>query len=89
MEQKRLEQDTNTNEARDVREHQEKDTAQNEDLLKLQQLLEDKVKTNKKSEHNLRKKKLKTESEVEKWVKKYDSEMEEKETKIEAITVGV
>jgi hypothetical protein len=87
MDQKRLEQETNSNEARDIRDHQDKDTYQNDELLKLQQSLEDKVKTNKKNEHNLRKKKLKTESEVEKWVKKYDTEMEEKETKIETVTV--
>jgi chromosome segregation ATPase len=55
-------------------------------LLKLDQNLEDIVKTNKKTEQNLRKKKLKTEAEVEKWVKKYDTEMEEKETIIQEIT---
>ena len=58
-----------------------------EQLQKLQQQLDDKIKTDKKVEQNMRKKKLKTEKEVENWIHKYDHEMTDKANEIENLTV--
>ena len=63
------------------------DQGQTERLHKLEHELEDLIKESKKKEQNLRKKKLKTEKEVENWINKYDVEMTEKATEITAISV--
>jgi hypothetical protein len=56
-------------------------------INKLNDQLDELIKANKKKEQNLRKRKLKTEQEVEKWINKYDNDMQEKENEIRTITV--
>ncbi len=83
-----IEQETTINESKETQRHQEKDSFYNEEIQRLQQALEERVKANKKIEQNLRKKKLKTEKEVENWVHKYDQEMREKENEIKTLSVS-
>jgi hypothetical protein len=87
QESKSMEQDTSSKESKYHQEHRSKDAIQTEDIQKLEQQLEDIIKQNKKAEQNLRKKKLKTEKEVENWVTKYDQEMQDKENEIQSLTV--
>jgi hypothetical protein len=82
-----LEQETTINESKDIMTHQEKDQGQTEKLQHLQHDLEEFIKESKKKEQFLRKKKLKTEKEVENWINKYDAEMTEKANEISAISV--
>ncbi len=51
-----IEQETTINESKETQRHQEKDSFYNEEIQRLHQALEERVKANKKIEQNLRKK---------------------------------
>jgi len=82
---KQLETETKGQEEEDKTAFTAKDTALREELAKLKAEIASKKVENRESEEQLRKKKVKNESEVENWISKYDQDMDEKEREITAL----
>uniref|UniRef100_A0A7S3AUK7 Dynein regulatory complex protein 10 n=1 Tax=Haptolina ericina TaxID=156174 RepID=A0A7S3AUK7_9EUKA len=82
---KTLQADTKAQEEADLTNFQAKDATLREELTRLKSELQQKKTENKESEEQLRKKKIREESGVLEWVKRYDSEMEEKDKEITAL----
>ncbi|KAJ3215196.1 Chromodomain-helicase-DNA-binding protein 1-like [Clydaea vesicula] len=83
---KRLETKSKQKENNDVQKFQDKETTLCNEIESLKLQLSVELKKNREEEESLRKKKFKIESEVENWIHKFDTEMEEKQTELEDIT---
>jgi len=84
-EEKQLEAESKAAEEADGSAFSSKETALSDELKRLTAELATKRKENKESEEQLRKKKVKYESEAAQWIEKYDKDMEEKDKEISAL----
>eukprot|EP00002_Diphylleia_rotans_P009021 TRINITY_DN1902_c0_g1_i6.p1 TRINITY_DN1902_c0_g1~~TRINITY_DN1902_c0_g1_i6.p1 ORF type:complete len:466 (-),score=128.98 TRINITY_DN1902_c0_g1_i6:68-1465(-) len=80
-----LEKESKAREVADEKAFQEKEAFLRQEIKKMELLLDEKVGRHKENELQMRKKTHKSEQEVENWISKYDTEMEEKEKEIDKI----
>jgi chromosome segregation ATPase len=83
---KNLEETTRTREDDDKRSWDSKNTSLGAELAQLRAELAATSQRNRESEEHLRKKKVKNETEVENWIRKYDEEVKDKVSQIRAIS---
>ena len=84
-EERQLDTETKASEEADMTAFTSKEATLSEELRKLTEDLKSKRASNKETEEQLRKKKVKYEGEADAWIKKYDLEMEEKDREISAL----
>ena len=84
-EERQLDTETKASEEADMTAFTSKEATLSEELRKLTEELKSKRASNKETEEQLRKKKVKYEGEADAWIKKYDLEMEEKDREISAL----